>query len=501
MESHRIIPKIPHAWLHTIRLAYVPGPSTPVLEEFGRQLLKRFSHLGQSVLPLPEGHVDVLLTTAAFGQPVHWREAKVFTARREFRLDQSPTVFTILQATPDQLKQLTDHFAAAVNKSEPDPEDFDFPGLTPRAYMTLFEQGRRGGPLLSVVRLLQAQAMSIRLILVVGVDHPQEAYLFDLVGAHPRGDASDGDAFYDDIAFRILTAVSTHEITDHQIKDRQISRAEWTAASAPQAMIRAGVELGSRNFFTEMVQVGTLVNVPTLNNVIANQYSEGCYATWDPGLNALVTTVTGSARPVAKDQLTEHELAVIGGIRPDKRGALIQHVEGLRNDPPSSEAVELIAMDEPLPRVLIADASLTEARITDARSQDSAVEVPVVRSKLHGHRGVASYDPRLVEHVYMDPPFYHYPVSCSTEAQANGILSAFTRSQALTNPEDPRQIVFTVLPGHGVVIVEKWVPGKGPFQVIWEAMDNRTIQIDNDIPQGPLEYLPGESGRMVLHIP
>jgi len=466
----------------------VPGPTTPVLEEFAGQLLKSFSRLGQTVLPHPEGHVDVLLTTAAFGQPLHWREAMVFTARRQYHLDRSPTVFTILHATPGQLQQLIDHFDTAVSKPEPDPADYEFPGITSRAYLTLFEQGRRGGPLLSVVRLLQSQAMSIRLILVVGEDSPQEAYTFDLVGAHPRGDASEGGDFYDDIAFRILTAVSTHEITDHEVVGNPIPRSLWGSLSTPKAMIRAGVELGSREFFTEMVQVGTLVNVPTLNNVIANQYSEGCYATWDADLGVLLTTVTGSARPVAKDQLTEDELAVICGIRLDKRGALIQHVEGLRNDPPSSEAVELIAMDEPLPRI----------RIPDPKHHGIHIEVPVARSKLHGHRGVASYDPQVVEHVYLDPPYYHYPVSCSTEAQAHGILAAFSRSQALNHPEDPRQVVFTVLPGHGVVIVEKWVPGKEPFQVIWEAMDDHILQIESDIPQGPLYYRPGDNGRMVL---
>jgi hypothetical protein len=340
MEPYQTIPKIQHSWLQTIRLAYAPGPTTPVLEEFIVNLLARFAHLGQTVLPQPEGHVDVLLTTAALGIPVHWKEAKVFTARRQYQLERSPTVFTVLHATPDQLQQLIAHFDRAVHKPKPDPADYEFPGLTPRAYLTLYEQGRRGGPLLSVVRLLQSQAMSIRLILVVGTDHPDQAYMFDLVGAHPRGEASEGLGFYDDVAYRILTAVSTHEITDHEVAGDPISASTWASLSTPQAMIRAGVELGSREFFTEMVQVGTLVNVPTLNNVIASQYSEGCYATWDPTLGALITTVTGSARPVAKDQLTEDELAVITGIRPDKRGAWIRHVEGLRNDPPSSEAVE-----------------------------------------------------------------------------------------------------------------------------------------------------------------
>jgi hypothetical protein len=68
------------------------------------------------------------------------------------------------------------------------------------------------------------------------------------------------------------------------------------------------------------------------------------------------------------------------------------------------------------------------------------------------------------------------------------VQNAFSSSAALQDPEDPRQIVFTVLPGHGLVIVEKWVEGKQSFQAIWEAMDNKDIEITNTIPQGPFRF-------------
>jgi hypothetical protein len=169
---------------------------------------------------------------------------------------------------------------------------------------------------------------------------------------------------------------------------------------------------------------------------------------------------------------------------------LIRQVAGKRNDPPSSEAVELVEMDRALPRLSLG----FEWGVQSAPSG----KVPVARSKLHGHRGVRSYDPTLVEHVWLDAPYYHYPVSCSTEAQARAIRAAFARSQALSHPEDPRQVVFTVLPGHGVVIVEKWAPGKAPFQVIWECMDSGALEIDNLIPQGPFAFVSDEGGRMKL---
>jgi hypothetical protein len=480
-----------HSWLRKIRIAYAPGKKTPLLDHFSVRLLDTFERLGHKALSDPITEPDVILTTAVFGEPINWREAMLFTARRRFKLEKAPLVFTLVHARPDQIREQLDYFSTALAKEPADPQDFQFPGLAPTAYTTLYEQGRRGGPILSLVRLVQSQTMSIRIILVVGDEQPEYAYTFDLVGSHPRSEASQEGVFYEDLALRIITAASTEEVTQHQVEPDIISRELWQSLTTPHAMRKAGRELGKRNFFTEMVSVERLVNVPAVHESVSRQYSEGCFATWDPVLNALISTVTGSARPVEKDNLTDDELAVISGIRADGMGAIVRHVEGSRNDPPSSEAVELMEMDTPLPQVSL---SPQEWRL----ASKSVVMATAARSKLHGHRGVRSFDPLRVEHVPLDEPYYHYPVSCSTEAQARSIRAAFSRSQALQNPDDPRQIVFTVMPGHGIVIVEKWVPGKEPFQVIWEAMDSGALQIDNHIPQGSMYYIKSSKARMEL---
>jgi hypothetical protein len=194
---------------------------------------------------------------------------------------------------------------------------------------------------------------------------------------------------------------------------------------------------------------------------------------------------------VDKDNITEDELAVIVGVRPDGKGALVHHVEGKRNDPPSSEAVEMMAMDQPLPMLPLR---------LDSQGAATSFQVPVARSKLHGHRGVAAYHPGYVEFARLDQPYYHYPVSCATEAQAHGIRQAFGRAEALLNPADPRQVVFTVLPGHGVVLVEKWQAGKAPFQLIWEYMDAGYLQIEARVPQGWLTYELEADGRYHLRL-
>jgi len=475
-----------HPWLRRVHLAFVPGLTTSLLEEVASGLLHHFRLQGHQVQTTPDDRTDVILTTAPFGEPIGWREALLFAARRRFNLSRSPILYTLVNVPSKEFQQLLDHFRAALAKEPPDPVDYAFPGLASQAHRVLFEQGRRGGPILALERLVQAQAKSIHIILVVGDDRPIVAYHFDLVGAHPRSEAEDLESFYDDIVLRIVTTVSAREVTQHEVMGEPIPYALWQRLSTPTAMRVAGQQLGKRNFFTEMVRIADLVQVPAVTDAVASQYSEGCFATWDPTLGALVATVTGSARPVDKGSITDDDLAVIVGMRPDGSGALTRHVEGKRNDPPSSEAVEMMDLDSPLPTITLAPAWNVTA------------QVPVARSKLHGHRGVAAYDPRRVEYVPLEPMYYYYPVSCATDAQARGVKGAFARSETMQNPDDPRQVVFTILPGHGVVIVEKWVLGTTPFQVIWEYMDAGYLQMDNRIPQGMMEYARGPDGRMVL---
>jgi hypothetical protein len=474
--------KISHSWWRKIQLSYVPGPESPLLKEFSGKLLEEFEGAGHTINDPPEPDTEVIITTADFFKPLRWRDAMIFNARRKYKLDHSPTVYTIVQATPEDVQEKLDYFERVLKKDPPDPQDYALPGLGQEAYHTLYEQGKRGGPILALLRTIQTQAMSVRVVLLVGIDSPDHAYVFDLVGAHPRVEASTGDMFYEDIVGRIVTAMSTDEITEHQQVGDLIPRKVWDSLTTPASMQRAGIELGRRQFFTEMVMVTNMVSIPSVPDAISSQYSEGCFATWDPEIEGLITTVTGSARPVVKDELTDDELTIIVGIRPDGRGALVRHVDGKRNDPPSSEAVELMEMDKDLPKIAL----------------ESGGEVPISRSKLHGHRGVRAYNPKKVEHVYLAQPYYHFPVSCSTEAQAHAIHEAFSRSEALQNSDDPRQVVFTILPGHGIVIVEKWVPGKEPFQLMWEYMDAGWLVIENLVPQGVLTFEQQDDGMMLI---
>ncbi len=478
-----------HPWLRKIQISSVLSHENPFLDKAVDNLLEHFRLQGHKVQSVPDNHTDVVLTSARFCEPLDWREALFFSVRRRFNLTHTPTIFTLLHATPERFQAMLDLFKRALAKDPIKPEDFTFPGLAPQAHHVLIEQGQRGGPILALERLVQAQAKSINVLLVIGNKEPDEVYIFNLVGAHPCIQGDDMDAFYDDIMLRMVTMVSTHEVTDHKVTGKPIARSRWKQSTTPKALRSASLELGRRDFFTPMIRIVDLVQVPAVGDAIAKQYSEGCFVTWEPEFEALVATVTGSARPVDKGNLSGDDLAVIVDMQPDGSGVMVQHVEGKRNDPPSSEAVEMMEMDRALPQISL------------SAEWNISTKVPVVRSKLHGHRGVAAFNPQYVEHVPLEPPFYHFPVSCATEAQARAIVVAFSHSEALRNPTDPREVIFTVLPGHGIMIAEKWVKGKEPFQVIWEYMDSGFLKVENRIPQGALTFVPGPAGLMILQTP
>ena len=225
-----------HPWLRRVHVAFVPGPTTSLLEEVASGLLHHFHLQGHQVQTTPDDRTDVILTTAPFGKPIRWRQALFFTARSRFNLSHTPTLYTLVQGPPERVQYRLDHFRAALAKEPPDPADYAFPGLAPQAYRVLFEQGRRGGPILALERLVQVQSKSIRVILVVGDDRPLAAYHFDLVGAHPCSEAEDLASFHEDIVLRIVTTVNAREVTEHQVVDEPIPSALWQGLSTPTAM-------------------------------------------------------------------------------------------------------------------------------------------------------------------------------------------------------------------------------------------------------------------------
>ena len=59
-------------------------------------------------------------------------------------------------------------------------------------------------------------------------------------------------------------------------------------------------------------------------------------------------------------------------------------------------------------------------------------------------------------------------------------------------------MAFTVIPGHGIVIVEKWLQDKRPFDAILDAIETGALNICKPVPQGPFDYERGAGQLMEL---
>src|SRR6266508_1478045 len=94
-----------HSWLKQLSLSYISGPSTDLADRVASDLMDYFHHEGHTTQEVPSADTNVILTTARLGEPLGWREALMFTARRRYKLKHVPTVFTIVHALPEQFNE------------------------------------------------------------------------------------------------------------------------------------------------------------------------------------------------------------------------------------------------------------------------------------------------------------------------------------------------------------------------------------------------------------
>jgi hypothetical protein len=482
-----------HAWVRPIDIAYLPGALTPAVEQVAGALLDWLRFAGCTVRETPGPDTELILTTSRHGLLTSRDDALFFHAKRRFRLARRPTTMTIVDVPEADYQRWLAHFSALALQPEDALAPERYPGLGPHAVEVIAHQARRGGPELAFSRLLQAQNISVRVLaLRTQAGRPYRAMHFDLAGARPVTDATDLDAFAADAGPRVLAAVCAQEVKAHSFVDPPVPAEKWAALAGPDAMIRAGTRFTEFGFFTTPFYVDKLLGYRGLSDAISAQYSEGCYAVFEPDLGGLITTATGSSRLVDKRSISRADQAVIVGLRPGREGALVRPVAGFDLVLPSVEAVEMLSIAQAIP---------THTRQT---SQGEPVLVPNLRALLHGHLGVGAYDPNYVEAVQLDPLYYQQLVSCGTGALAQGTAAAFARSSALRRLDDPRRLVFLEQPGHGVMVAEKWPVGaepSAPFDTIYDYLQAGHIQMTLDIPQGPVawETVAAPDGRTLEH--
>ena len=469
-----------HPWVHPFSLAFVPGPSSPAIEQVRRVLFGWLERAGCTITTEPNNSTELIVTTNVFGRTVHRDDSLFFHAKRRYRLSQRPTILTIVDIPEAEYQSWVTHFEELVKLPEEAALTEQYAGLGPQAVEVIAAQARRGGPELAIGRLIQGQVLSIRVMaLRTENGRPYRAMHFDLAGARPVSDATDLDAFAEDVGSRWLAAVCATEVNHHSFSEQALPGDIWTGLSGPDAMVRAGQLFTRYGFFTTPTEVEKILGYRGIGDAISAQYSEGCYGVFEPDIPGLLTTATGSSRLVDKRSITRTDQAIVVGLAPGGDGAIVRPVAGMEPVVPSVEAVEMMSICEAVP---------THTRVN---SRGEPVTVPNVRAILHGHLGVDAYNPTRVESVNLDPLYYTQLVSCGTGPLARGTAAAFARSQALSNRDDPRSLVFLEQPGHGVIVVEKWTEAgalRPAFDLIREALTEGHLQMSFDIPQGPFGW-------------
>jgi hypothetical protein len=475
MTTHNV-----HSWTRPISIAYMPGDNTAALNLASSALLDWLRDAGCSVTQLPDNSTDLIMTTRRFGDNVTREQALFFNAKRQYRLSQRPQVLTLVDVPEPEYKALVAHFAEVAQMSEEEAGRIQYPGLGPQAADIISHQARRGGPDLAFARLLQGQVLSIRVMaLRTQSGRPYRAMHFDMAGAHPVTDATDLETFGEQAGARVLAAVCATEVNHHSFVDEPVPAKLWESLSSPEMMVQAGSMFTQFGFFTTPLYVEKLLGYRGIGDAISAQFSEGCYAVYEPDIPALLTTASGSSRLVDKRSISRLDQAVVVGTRPDHEGAMVRPVVGMERVVPSVEAVEMMGLCERVPKH------------SHLNSHGLPVTVPNVRAILHGHLGVAAFDADKVEAVMLDPLYYTQLVSCGTGALAEGTATAFARSQSLKDLNDPRRVIFLEQPGHGVMVVEKW-PAQDdrsrPFETIHDYLSSGILQMTLDIAQGPVHW-------------
>lgn len=411
-------------------------PEDTALALFVRQLTAAFEEQGHTVVESSHGDVDLLLITThipAGPQPLRDRvpeESPPLSARvcGELGLRVGTRRTVVLAEVPERLGGLP--------------------------HTAVVEAGR----------VVMGRTAAPRVVLVGR--EAREATLLTLEGGHPTETSELADRIRD----RLVTAACAREVgDDYDVVPGALPAAAWAATSAPEHLAAAGRRMGLLGLLPEPVRVDRYVS-----EELARLYreflgwkrlSEGMLFLYDPDLDAVVVTASGSW-DVDKRTLRRDEVTVLGR---DTAGGRLRVLapEGVDPKGPSVEAWEVCALLAAVPRVRLGRGPSGEWVL----DPDGEREAPVVRGGVHAHVGVGRADPAVIESVPPNRELYPYGFGCGTDLMAEVAADTVARSRAVNDPADPRRYVRWPMLYHGEMAVELWKPGlpEQPLQGLLDA--------------------------------
>ncbi|WP_093796857.1 hypothetical protein [Streptomyces sp. Wb2n-11] len=313
-------------------------------------------------------------------------------------------------------------------------------------------------------RTVMARTAAPRVVLV-NRDR-REATLFTMEGGHPTETGDLADRIRD----RLVTAACARDVGDrYDVVHDALPPTAWANSPAPGHLTDAGRRMGELDLLPEPVRIDRYVS-----DALASMYreylgwkrlSEGMLFLYDPGLDAVVVTASGSW-DVDKRALREDEVTV---LHPHPHGGRLRVLapEGVDPKGPSVEAWEVCALLSAVPTVRLSR-SAGGHWVLDPDGERTA---PLIRGGVHAHVGVSCADDTVIESVPPNRELYPYGFGCGTDLVADVAADTVARSRAVNDASDRRRFVRWPMLYHGEMAVELWKPGlpEQPLQGLLDA--------------------------------
>jgi len=310
-----------------------------------------------------------------------------------------------------------------------------------------------------------------------------EVTLCTLEGGHPTIAGEDWAFMVRDLANRLVALACAREVGgQYRVVRDALPYRDWLASPVPDDLVMAGRRMDRLGLLPPQLEIAQFVS-PGLARIYERflnmkQFSEGTLCAWDPRLNLMMITGSGSWG-VDKRRLKREEVVPIGGV--SEEGVLVYAPEGVTTKGPSVETREFVEAFLRAPKV-----RLRQTEKGWAVDEGGPVEAPLIRSIIHAHVGVVGVDERFVEHVPPNRRAFPYAFGCGTDLMLEVTADALSRSRALHDPDDPRAAVLWEFDNHGIAVAELWKgePGQRAIQLTLDMFDPEVV--------GAIKYRPDE---------
>jgi hypothetical protein len=419
-------------WFRPCRIAIGPAPpGDRVLEALLPRLETAFQEQGHTVVARPDADTDITLACAEIPQGSQPLAERIPERERPLLVE---------VAAQAGLRRRPENLITLVTVTED-------VGEWPHTEVV------------EVARRAMARLGTPKLVFCVGdtaTGDLRATVLCTLEGGHP----TDRDRIAERLRDRLVAAACAREVTGrYEVVRDAVPLERWQQTSVPDALVAAG---------RRMDQLGLLPAPKRVSGYVSGRlarlyerllgikgFSEGMLFAYDPSLEALLVTASGSWE-VDKRALRRDEVIPVRAGRDGRLEVLAP--EGVDPKGPSVEAWEMVALLDAVPRVRLRPDG-DGGWLPDP---DGEVEAPVIRGGVHVHVGVTGVDQTVVESLPANREQFPFGFGCGTDLMCQVAEDAAARSRAITDLDDPRAYVRWPMLYHGDTLVELWKPAAGP---------------------------------------